>query len=153
MAWRGLAAAAWLAAGTVQAQAVAPPTRNSLALVFGDAAPEMKLVVALLLLGALAAAVLWVLALVRGEGGRRTLAFLSTLRVAGPLLGVVGGAYVMVNGLIALAWYKPEAPLLVMAPGLAEAVLSVMAGALAGLVAVLAHGHLGARAAPLPAAV
>ena len=149
MAWRSVtAAAAWFAAGTARAQTASPP-RNNLAMVFGDASPEMKLIIALLLLGALVAAALWLLAVARsrGEGGRRALAFLSTLRVAGPLLGVVGGAYVMVNGLIALAWYKPEAPLLVMAPGLAEAVLSVMAGALAGLVAVLAHAHLSTRTA------
>ena len=116
--------------------------------VFMDASPEMKLLLGGLLLAALAAVGLWGAALLRRRAaGQGTLVFLSALGRAGPLLGLAGGAYVLVNGMMALAKFQPPSPLIVMAPGLAEALLSVLLGLLAGAAAVLAHAHLAVRAA------
>ena len=116
--------------------------------VFMDAAPEMKLLFAGLLLAALAAAGLWAAALVRkGAAGDRVLTFLAALRGAGPLLGLAGGAYVLANGMMALAQFQPASPLIAMSPGIAEALVSVLLGLLAGAAAVIAHAHLARRAA------
>ena len=111
--------------------------------VFMDAAPEMKLLFAGLLLAAVAAAGLWLTALVRRPAaGDGALTFLAALRGAGPLLGLAGGAYVLANGMRALARFQPASPLIAMSPGLAEALLSVLLGLVAGALAVIAHAHL-----------
>ena len=111
--------------------------------VVADASLEMKALIALLLIAAIAAVVLWVLGL---RGRTRGLGFLAGWRAAGPLLGLAGAGYVLTIGFVALGTLRPAEPLfLVMAPGLAEAVLSLTVGVLGGGLAALAYGHLTTR--------
>jgi hypothetical protein len=153
----GLAA---LAATHASAQPFAPPDpvltpvppeqRLDLLRVFMDADPIMKILLAGLLVAALVALVVWIVQAVRlGRGGGRGLvgglAYLSGLAAAGPLIGFFGSAYTLLGSALALANLRPAPTIGVVAPGLAEALLSAALGLLAAAVATIGYRSLKAR--------
>lgn len=71
-------------------------------------------------------------------------AFVSGLRLGGPLIGALGSSYTLLGATFGLAQF-PGVTLQIIAPGLAEAVLLLGLGLLAGAVGVLAHWAIEAR--------
>lgn len=113
--------------------------------VFGDAAPSVKLVMLLVVAGALAAVVMTALKLASGQRLSGGSAFVSALRLGGPLLGLVGAMYVLLMGFIGIANAGQPVPMTVLAPGFAEAALLFLLGLLAGVVGVICHWIIEAR--------
>jgi biopolymer transport protein ExbB/TolQ len=107
-------------------------------LVFANAATVPKIIVLALLVSAVAALVVLALKLQdkRLAGGS---AFLSGLRLGGPILGGFGACWSLFNMTLGVANVPVDLPLKALAPGFAEAFLMVGLGFLAGAVAVLAN--------------
>ena len=159
----GLAVTAMLAAGPVFAQQTAGdpqltalPAGDRLDLmgVFAHAGPVMKVVLFGLLAVSLIALAVWIVQLARpGErrshGAAAASAWLSAVAAAAPLIGFFGAAYAALNGFIGISNVRPTPSLTVLAPGLAEAMLSVGLGLLAAAIATIGARHL--RAKPINA--
>lgn len=112
-------------------------------IVFMDAAPSMKLVMAALILASVAAIAIAVRKLMAGPNLSGGSTFLSALRLGGPLIGLLGGAY---NGLaMFMGLSRGPQPFHVVAPGLAEAMLIILLGLVCGVVAVIGHWAVEAR--------
>jgi hypothetical protein len=153
--------ASWTAAGLVlaapafaqgvaptdpQVSVVAPERRLAIGGVFTHAKPLIMLIFAGLIVAIAYAAFVYIRGLIarRGQpvGG---LVFLSALSAGGPLIGVFGAAYGLLDMSIGIANVRPEATLIVLAPGFAEAMLSISLGLLAGAIATVGHRHLSGR--------
>jgi hypothetical protein len=121
----------------------AVPGRLTPALVFAHAAPLQKLIFLTLAASILATVAITAmkLAQARLSGGS---AFISGLRLGGPLLGMLGAAYSALNSAIGVANVNPS-NLNVLAPGIAESLLVLGLGVLAGFVAVVGYGVIDAR--------
>ena len=133
------------AAALVAPAAALAQQRLTPAGVFFDASPEVKLVMAVLLVATIAATVVGVMKLMSGPRLTGGSAYLSALRLGGPLLGLLGAAYVGLFLFIAVS-NAPTAPSFTdLAPGLAEIVMLLVLGFLAGGVAVGLHGAIEAR--------
>ncbi len=105
-------------------------------MVFSDATPMAKLLTVALIIASLAA--LAVLAS-KLRGARRLSggsAFISGLRLGGPIIGGLGASYSLLMMTIGYA-NVGDVPLKVLAPGFAECFLQISLGFLAGAVAVL----------------
>jgi len=118
--------------------------------VFADAAPEMKLMLALLLIATVAALAVWAMSLGKvgkadAKGVAGALGRLRIVRSAGVPLGCLAASYVMFSSFMGIANVRPTPTLTVVAPGLAEAALAIMLGLLATTVAVICERHLEAR--------
>jgi hypothetical protein len=145
-----LAAAPALAAGFAPPDpamsVVAPEHRLAIGGVFTHAKPLIMLIFAGLIVAIAYAAFVYIRGLIarRGQpvGG---LVFLSALSAGGPLIGVFGAAYGLLDMSIGIANVRPEATLVVLAPGFAEAMLSISLGLLAGAIATVGHRHLSGR--------
>ena len=111
----------------------------TVALMFMDATPVAKIVlVGLFLIGA-AALVILLLGLTGLSKGRAGAArFLETAMAAAPIAALFGAAYGLMTSFIGVA-NTNVTNLAVIAPGVAEALLSVTVGSLALLFAVIAH--------------
>lgn len=156
-----LALAALLLAGPASAQqAVAPPdpayavvpitARLNLASIFGDAKVGVKLVLWGLLVASVAAVIVWLFQAVRigqrhSDGIAGSVTYLSTLAAAAPLIGLFGAAYSLLDLCIGIANIRPAPSISILAPGFAEAMLSVCLGLLAAAIAAIAHRHLKAK--------
>jgi biopolymer transport protein ExbB/TolQ len=113
---------------------------------FGDATPIVKLLMAGLLVAAVAAVAIWALQLARLRQGRPAhTAFLKGLSAAGPLLGLFGAVYGMLNGFLGISNIRPTPTLTVVAPGIAEALLVFGIGLFAACVAVICRWNLEGR--------
>jgi hypothetical protein len=132
-------AAAVLAPGAAFAESLTP------ALVFENAALPVKAIVVGLVAATLAAGVTCALKLSSGPRLAGGSAFLSGLRLGGPLAGFVGAAY----GGFLMALFSANsavpAPPSVMAQGVAEAMMLILLGLASGAVAVVAHWAVEAR--------
>jgi biopolymer transport protein ExbB/TolQ len=121
--------------------------------VFADASILMKLVLWALVAAIVGALVVWITQALRptrrAEGA---IAYLSAQGAAAPLVGFFGLAYALLNGCIGIADVRPTPSLTVLAPGLAEAMLSAGLGLLAAAIAVIGCRHLQARLAAAQAA-
>lgn len=113
--------------------------------VFGDASPSVKLVMLLLVVGASAAVIVTVLKLASGRRLSGGSAYVSALRLGGPLLGLMGAMFVLLMGFIGMANFGEPVPMAVLAPGFAEAALLFLLGLLAGVVGVICHWIIEAR--------
>lgn len=118
--------------------------------VFANAAPEMQLILALLIVGAVAALGVWGMSLGKvgkadAKGVAGALGRLRIVRSAGVPLGCLGAAYVLFSSFLGMANVRPSPSLSVVAPGLAEAALAIMLGLLATTVAVVCERHLEGR--------
>ena len=152
MALAGTAAGqAVVASGPAQGMTVVPPDqRLTVGGVFADAAPEVQLVFAILLVSVVAALATWAMSLRKvGQGDAKGLAAalgrLRIVRSAATPLGVLAATYTLFSGFLGIANVRPAPTITIMAPGWAEAALAVMLGLLATTVAVACERHLEAR--------
>lgn len=118
--------------------------------VFANAALEVQVVFALLLISTAAATAVWALSLGKvGEADARGLAGalgrLRIVRSGGIPLGALAASYILFSGFLGMANMRPTPSASVLAPGWAEAALAVMLGLLASTVAVLCERHLEGR--------
>lgn len=150
--WSGLIATAiFLAPGPAAAETGKVLCCGAkLALTFGDAGLEVKLLTLILWLAGVAAVVVWVRALRRlrvapSDTSVRALAVLAGWRIAAPLLAVAGVSYQLMNSFVAIYAYPPAPSWRVYAPGLAEMSMVLWAGFLTGGIAALTHAHLKSR--------
>ena len=144
------AAAAQPAAEAAAFTLVPPAERLTVGRVFADAAPEVQLVFALLLVSVLTALAVWAMSLPKvGKGDAKGLAGalgrLRVLRSVASPLGLLGASYTLFSGFLGMANVRPAPSISVMAPGWAEAALAVMLGLLATTIAVVCERHLEAR--------
>jgi biopolymer transport protein ExbB/TolQ len=123
--------------------AVAAP-RLTIATVFFDADETMQGLMVALVAASLAAIVVTGLKLASGKQLNGGSAFVSALRLGGPLMGLVGAAFVVLMGFIGIANFGPV-PMPVLAPGFAEAALLFLLGLIAGVVGVVCHWIIEAR--------
>lgn len=72
-------------------------------------------------------------------------AYVSALRLGGPLVGLLGAIFVLLNGFIGMANAGAPVPMEVLAPGFAEAALLFFLGLVAGVVGVIGHWAIEAR--------
>ena len=153
-----LALLATLAAGPAFAEAAGDPTlsqvaasdRLTLGAVFANASIPVKLVLWGLVAAVIAAVAVWAVQALRlgqrkSDGVAGGVAYLSAQAAAAPLFGLFGMTYCLLNGFIGIANVRPTPSLTVLAPGLAEAALSLGLGLLAAAIAVVGHHHLKAR--------
>lgn len=120
-------------------------SRLTLGGVFADADETMKGLMILLIAAALAAIVVTMLKLVRGRRLNGGSAFVSALRLGGPLIGLLGAVFVLLSGFIGIANAGGPVPMPVLAPGFAEAALLFFLGLVAGVVGVICHWIIEAR--------
>jgi hypothetical protein len=132
-----------LALSAIPGVVLAAP-RLTLPGVFADADETMKGLMILMVVAALAAAVVTVVKLGAGRKLSGGSAFVSALRLGGPLIGLLGAAFVLLNGFVGIA-NVGEVPMSVLAPGYAEAALLVFLGLFAGVVGVICHWIIEAR--------
>ena len=133
----GLATAVLAAPGLAHAGAMTPTT------IFFDAAPSMKLLMILLLVASVAAITVTARKLMSGRHLTGGSAFLSALRLGGPLIGLLGAAF---NGLMMfIGLAQGPQPFEVLAPGLAEVAFLVFLGLFSGVVGVICHWAVEAR--------
>lgn len=107
--------------------------------VFAHSEPLQKLIIVVLLAAAVAAVVVLALKLRGGQRLAGGSAFLSGLRLGGPILGGFGACLSLLNMSIGYATVPGDLPLKVLAPGFAETFFVVGLGFLAGVVAVIAN--------------
>lgn len=112
--------------------------------IFMDADPTIKLLMIVLVISAAAAVVLTLLKSTSGPRLAGGSAFVSALRLGGPLVGLLGAAFITLMMFIGMANSGPV-PMFVLAPGLAEAVMVLGLGILAGVIGVICHWVLEAR--------
>ncbi len=133
-----------LAAGlAAPATALAGPM--TVANVFQNATPFVQMIMLALVLATLAALVVCGMKLMSGPSLSGGSAFLSGLRLGGPIAGGLGAAYSILNMCIGLANVAVTPTLKVLAPGFAEAVLMIGLGMFTGVVAVIANWAVEAR--------
>jgi hypothetical protein len=114
--------------------------------VFAHAKPLIMLIFAGLIVAAAYAAFVYIRGVLahRNEPARG-LGFLAALASGGPLLGLLGAAYGLLDMCIGIANVQPAPSVTTLAPGYAEAALSVTLGLLAGAIGVIGHRHLKVR--------
>jgi hypothetical protein len=115
------------------------------ALVFVDAAPLAKLIMLVLAAATIAAIVVCARKLAAGPALVGGSAFLSSLRLGGPLLGALGASYTLLAMTLGLSNVAETPPMKILAPGFAEAVLMIGMGFCAGAVAAICHWAVEAR--------
>jgi biopolymer transport protein ExbB/TolQ len=121
------------------------PIQLTLFTVFEHAALFQKALIILLVLSSVAALV--VLALKLGSGRRLSggSAFLSGLRLGGPIIGLLGACYAGLTMALATAKVSYPVTLKVLAPGIAEVFFMLGLGVLVGVIAVLANWMVESR--------
>lgn len=125
-------------------QVVPPEQRLTLTGVVMHARLEIRIVLIGLLVATVAAIVVWAVQQLRdGPSSRaRGLAFLSTLVVTAPLLGLTIAAYDLLKICLGLANFRPTPDLVMIAPALAEGAMAGFLGLLTASVAAALRGHL-----------
>ncbi|MDP3748024.1 MAG: hypothetical protein Q8Q88_13360 [Phenylobacterium sp.] len=130
-----------LAAAPAAAQA-APLTVGA---VFANAHPIVQGVMAVLIACSVAAVIVGARKVASGPHLAGGSAFLSGLRLGGPLIGCLGAAYTALMIFLGISNVPSPAPMKVIAPGLAEVTLMLGLGLLCGVVAVIANWAVEAR--------
>jgi hypothetical protein len=125
------------------AVAVAQPLTGTL--VFAHAHPLQKGIAALLVLSMLAAGWVTVDKLRSASKLSGGSAFVSGLRLGGPIIGALGAAYAVTDMAIGVANVSVPPTLKLLAPGLAEAGAMLWLGCLAGTVGVIANWAIESR--------
>ncbi len=135
---------AGLMLASVPIAAVAAP-RITLATVFFDADETMQFLMIALVAASLASIMVTGLKLASGKRLNGGSAFVSALRLGGPLIGLVGAAFNLLMGFIGMANVGEPVPMAVLAPGFAEAALLFLLGLMAGVIGVICHWIIEAR--------
>jgi hypothetical protein len=142
----GLRRAAHLGLGVLLiSPAVARATPLTAFAVFQDAALPVQVIGLGLVISTLAAVVVCLVKLASGPRLAGGSAFLSGLRLGGPLAGLVGAAYGGLLIAMNLANTTGPAPMPLIARGVAEAMMLILLGLIAGAVAVIANWAVEAR--------
>jgi hypothetical protein len=113
--------------------------------VFQSAPPFVEFIILALVVATLAAIVVCVLKVAsdpRLSGGS---AYVSGLRLGGPLAGFVGAAYGGLSIAIGLANVTATVPMSALAHGVAEVMMLILLGLVSGAVAVIANWAIEAR--------
>ena len=119
----------------------------TVALMFMDATPVAKVVLVGMILAGVAALLILLLGLARSSKGMAGAArFLEVAMAAIPIAAVFGAAYGLMTSFIGVA-NSNVANLAVIAPGIAEGLLSAAVGSLALLATVVAHRAVRQRSA------
>ncbi len=113
--------------------------------IFLHATPMLELIMAGLLLASLAAAAVCVRKLATGPRLTGGSAYLSNLRIGGPVVGLLGAAWAGLGMALGLANVTGQVPLKVLAHGYSEVMLVVLLGFLAGAVGVIANWAVESR--------
>ena len=118
--------------------------------VFADASVEVKVMLALLIAGAVWSVVVWAMSLGKVGGGdakavATALGRLKIVRSGAAPIGFLTASYVLFAGFLGISNVRPTPSLTVMAPGFAEATLAIMLGLLASALAVICERHIEAR--------
>lgn len=113
--------------------------------IFGHAAPMQKLIVIALAIAIVAALIVLAMKLAGGKRLSGGSAFLSGLRLGGPIMGALGACGTLLNMSIGYANVPGDPGLKVLAPGFAECFFLVGLGLVAGTVAVFAHWAVESR--------
>jgi hypothetical protein len=113
--------------------------------VFVDAAIPVKLIMLGLIVAPVAALVILAGKLAAGSRLSGGSAFLSGLRVGGPLAGLVGAAYAGMLMCMNLANTADPVPARLLARGGTEVMMALLLGLVAGSVGVIAHWAVEAR--------
>ena len=130
-----------------EALALHAPHKLTVALMFMDAAPVVKIVLVGLVLTGVAALLILLAGLARSSKGMAGAArFLETAMAATPIAALFGAAWGLITIFLGIA-NTNVANLAVAAPGIAEAILSVAIGLLVLLLAVIAHRVVKPRSA------
>lgn len=137
----GLLALILFAAPTTALAAVKLTASN----VFWDASPAMKAVMVVLVLAAVAAIGVTAAKLRSGPTLTGGSAFVSALRLGGPLIGLLGASWNALMSFLAIANVGVQPPFPVLAPGFAESTLMFWLGLMSGVVAVVCHWIIEAR--------
>jgi hypothetical protein len=109
------------------------------------ATPAVQLIILALAAGILVAIAVCLVKLSAGPRLSGGSAYLSGLRLGGPLAGLLGAAYGALNMTIGLSNVVGPVPLNVLAHGFAEVMLMIVLGLLAGAVAVIANWAVESR--------
>jgi len=139
------AACAWAETAAAAVSATEPETRLNLLGVFAHATVPVQAIMAGLMAAALASLAIWASQLTAKTPGAGRLAFLSGVTAASPLLGLAAATYSLLNSCIGIANVRPAPDLTTLAPGLAEALTSVLLALLAAVIALIARRHLESR--------
>lgn len=113
--------------------------------VFLDAAMPMQLIMLLLVAAAVGAVVIAARKVLSGPSLSGGSTYLQALRLGGPLIGLLGAAYNVMVGNMAIANIGEQPPYHVLAPGVAEASFLFVLGLIAGVVAVICNWVVEAR--------
>jgi hypothetical protein len=113
--------------------------------VFQNATPIVKVIILGLVGATIAAVAVCGMKLASGPRLAGGSAYLSGLRLGGPLAGFVGAAYGALNMSIGLANAAAPVPSAILARGVAEVMMLVFLGLVAGSVAVIANWAVDAR--------
>jgi hypothetical protein len=113
--------------------------------VFAWAGPLQKAVVLTLVVASIAAVVVLAMKLASRQPLAGGSAFLSGLRLGGPIIGGLGACYSLLSMTLGYASVAGDPPLKILAPGFAECFLQVGLGFVAGAVAVFAHWAVESR--------
>lgn len=125
---------------------VGPPAERLTVLdLFADAALIPKAIMIALIGLSVAAIVIAVRKVASGPRLAGGSAFVSSLRLGAPLLGLLGGAYGFMNAFTAIASVDFPVTMKIAAPGIAECVFVMFLGLLAGVIAVVCHWAIEAR--------
>lgn len=138
---RGMIALMILALPTTAYAAVKLTVDN----VFWDASPAMKVVMVVLVVASIAAIGLTAAKLKSGPTLTGGSAFVSALRLGGPLIGLLGASWNALMSFLAIANVGVQPPFPVLAPGFAESTLMFWLGLMSGVVAVVCHWVIEAR--------
>ncbi len=127
---------------------IPPDQRVSLMSVFADARPYVRVLMVLLVLADLASLATWIAAAVRAKSpgqAARASARLALLGAGALMLGLLAGADNLLHICIGIANKRPDATIVMLAPGLAETLICVTLGLLAATIAMIGRRHLGLR--------
>ncbi|HEY3798105.1 MAG TPA: hypothetical protein VGL58_07095 [Caulobacteraceae bacterium] len=141
MSHRVIALAGAIAAAPMAA--VAEPL-NALAIA-AHASTLQKVVLLILLAATLAAAIIAARKIASGRALSGGSAFVSSLRLGGPIIGALGATYALMDSAIGMANIAGNPTLKLLAPGLAEAGFMMWMGFLAGAIGVIANWAIESR--------
>jgi biopolymer transport protein ExbB/TolQ len=102
----------------------------------------------LLVMAAIASLATWIVAAARAKAPRQTAKASARLALIGRgalMVGLLAGADNLLHICMGIANKRPEATIIMLAPGLAEALLCITLGLLAATIATIARRHLALR--------
>ncbi len=142
---RAALATAVLLAAPAAAFAAQAPVKLTPVVAFTDAPPAMKGLMILLIVAIVAAVVVTIRKVASGPHLNGGSAYLSALRLGGPLFGLLGVALTAMAMSLGTANINVVLPMAAYAPGFVEASLVFGLGVLAGVVAVIGNWIVEAR--------